>query len=256
MDPRRMRWLGVSAALMAPLGSCRAADEALALAQIDEPVASYTVVRGDLAPDPEVEAIVQPYRSEYEAWAVEVVGQSAGEFTRGDPEATLDNLVADAILEAARRLSDRPVDMAMSNDGGLRADINEGPIYVSEVFQLMPFENTISVIDLTGHQVDSLAQQIARTGGEPVSGIRLLLSGDPARATDITVDGQPLQLDATYRLAVADYLVNGGGNWPQIWTPSGREDFTYLIRDAILEYVGARDQVTPSLDGRIRPENR
>ena len=221
------------------------------LTRIGDPDVSHQVISGSLAADADVEAIIRPYREEYEVWAAEVVGEATGMFTRGDPEATLDNMVADALLESARVLSSRPVDMAMLNDGGLRTDINEGPVYLTEVFEVMPFENTVSIIELTGHQVDSLAYQIAVTRGEPVAGIRFRISSQPTRAFDIEVAGEPLDLDRTYHVALADYLADGGGNWPQVWTPVDREDFSFLIRDAILEYVRERNQIVPRLDGRI-----
>ena len=85
-----------------------------------------------------------------------------------------------------------------------------------------------------------------------MAGIRFEISQQPARARRIEVGGSPLDLSRTYRLALADYLASGGGNWPQLWTPIAREDFAYLIRDAILDYVRARDEVVPFLDGRIR----
>ena len=238
---------------VAALGACdtRAGSSDPDLAMVGQPTVSYEVLDADHAPDPAVEAIISPYRAKYEAWAVEVVGHATGPFTRGDPEATLDNLVAESILEAARALSARPVHLAMANDGGIRTDIDSGPIQLSEVFEVMPFENTVTVIDLSGHQVDSLAQQIARTGGEPVAGIRFQISDTPATAFDVVVDGAPLDLDDTYRIALADYLASGGGSWPQVWTPLAREDFTFLIRDAILDYIRNRDQVAPTLDGRI-----
>ncbi len=247
------RAAGWSAALLlVACGPGAGSSDGAAVVRVGDPVVGYTDVDGSLAADAGVEELVEPYRREYVAWAVEVVGYSAGPFTRGDPEATLDNLVADAVLASARRLSSRPVHMAMANDGGLRSDIDAGPINLNEIFELMPFENTVTIIDLTGRQVDSLAYQIARTRGEPVAGIRFGISFEPTRAFDIEIGGEPLEPDRTYRLALADYLANGAGSWPQVWTPVAREDFTHLIRDAILDYVRERDVIEPYLDGRIR----
>jgi len=223
----------------------------VSLTRLGDPQVSHQVVSGSLTPDAAVDALIQPYREDYEAWAAEVVGQSAGVFSRGDPEATLDNMVADALLESARELSSGSVDMAMLNDGGLRTDINEGPVYLAEIFEVMPFENTVTIIELTGHQVDSLAYQIALTGGEPVAGIRFRFSRQPTRVFDIRIGGAAIDPGRTYRIALADYLANGAGNWPQVWTPVGREDFSFLVRDAILEYVRERSQIVPRLDGRI-----
>ncbi len=55
-----------------------------------------------------------------------------------------------------------------------------------------------------------------------------------------------------YRVAVTRYLANGGGFWPQLWTPLAREDLDLLIRDGIEQYIREMGTITPRLDSRIR----
>jgi 2',3'-cyclic-nucleotide 2'-phosphodiesterase (5'-nucleotidase family) len=213
---------------------------------------AHRVVQDDVDPDSALEALIAPFREELDERTSEVIGTATGPFVKGDPEGTLDNLVAEAMLWSARATYDAPVVMAMGNDGGLRAPINEGPISLAEVFELMPFENRIAVLEFSGHQVDSLAQQIARTNGEPVAGIRMSIVGMPPMAVDVRIGGAPVDPAGRYRIAVSDYLANGGGYWPQLWTPLARTDLDVLIRDAIEQYIRDRGSVSPRLDGRVR----
>ena len=122
-------------------------------------------------------------------------------------------------------------------------------------YELLPFENYIVVLTLTGAQMERLADQIARSGGEPVAGWTMVLDGEDA--TGVLVGGAAIDPQATYRLATVDYLADGGGAWSVLWEPTaheGREDVAALIRDVFVDYIRERGVVSPELDGRIRRE--
>ena len=72
----------------------------------------------------------------------------------------------------------------------------------------MPFENTISVLLLSGEQVRMLADQIAARRGEPVSGIRFRI--EDGRAVDILVGAEPLRRNQEYWVATNSYVADGG----------------------------------------------
>jgi len=215
---------------------------------------SWTPVDDALVDDAGLEELIAPFRTRMEERTAEVIGTATGAFEKADPEGTLDNFVADAMLWAARAQDSVSVHAAMANDGGLRAPINAGPITVGEVFELMPFENFVSVLEFSGFQMDSLAQQVAATDGEPLAEFTFTIT--EGRAVDVRVAGQPLNPQGRYRVATSDYLANGGGSWPQLWTPLTRRDLDLLIRDAIELYVREFSTIEPLLDGRIRMEVR
>lgn len=220
-----------------------------------EVAASFVQVADSVPPDPAVEAVIAPYRSQIEAHLDQVLAQATGIFVKADPEGALDNLVADAVLHGARRLSRDTVHAALVNDGGLRVPVAPGPILMRHTYELLPFENYIVVLALTGAQMERLADQIARSGGEPVAGWTMVLDGEDA--TGVLVGGAAIDPQATYRLATVDYLADGGGAWSVLWEPTaheGREDVAALIRDVFVDYIRERGVVSPELDGRIRRE--
>ncbi len=202
--------------------------------------------------DPSMEALVGPFREVFEAEMSEEIGHAVGRLEEADPEGGLDNFAADAVLEGARRFTDRPIHVALLNDGGLRAPIGQGPITLGEMFELMPFENYVTILELSGTEIELLAQQLARTGGEPVAGLRFRINAPDGSATDVRVSDQPLDPAATYRLATSDYLADGGGSWPVLWEPRAREDLPVLIRDLLIDWVRRQGTIQPALDGRIR----
>lgn len=205
-----------------------------------------------LPADPDIEALIAPYRAQLQTRVDEVIGQATAQLVKGTPESPLGNMAADAMLFFVNRAVDTPVDMALTNNGGLRIPIAAGPITIGKMFELMPFENMLVILELNAAQVDSLTGQIARVGGEPIAGLSFTIDRTTGRAYDIRVGSQPLSAGRTYRLVTSDYLANGGGNMPALWTPAGREDLPLLLRDAFIEYIRHKKTIEPVLDGRIR----
>src|SRR5690606_33834419 len=130
------------------------------------------------------------------------------------PEGALGNFAADAMRTVAAEALGEPVDIAVTNNGGLRVPIPEGPITVGALFELMPFENALVLLTLSGTQVDSLAGQIARIGGEPVAGLTFTIEEPSRRAVDVRVNGEPVDPGRLYRVVTSDYLADIGGGLP------------------------------------------
>ena len=220
---------------------------------VREAPVEFTEVGGSVTPAPDIESLIAPYRAQLQDQLAEVLGHATGEFRKDDPEGTLDNLVADALLQVAGNLASDTVHAALVNEGGLRVPIAEGPILMRHAYELLPFENFVTVLSLSGLQMERLADEIAAANGEPIAGWTMELDGDDA--VRVLVGGEPIDPDRTYRLATVDYLVNGGGTWSVLWEPgaAAREDLPILIRDAFVAYLRAHGTVSPALDGRIRP---
>lgn len=214
---------------------------------------TFTEVSATLEPDPELAAMVAPYAEELVERTSEVVGYAEGEIREGRPEGPLGTFAAEAMLSQARKLSDRPVDMALTNNGGLRVPLGPGAITVGKMFELMPFENMMIILDLSAADVDSLAHQLARVGGDPIAGFSFVITPD-GRATDVRVSDEPLSPERTYRLVTSDYLANGGGPYEVLWGEQSRQELTFLLRDAFTEHLREIETIRPRVDGLIRRE--
>ena len=97
----------------------------------------------------------------------------------------------------------------------------------------------------------SLAQQLAREGGEPVAGIRFAITGDQ-RAVEIEVGGEPLDHARLYRVVTHNYLAYGGGDMPVLWEPLDVQDLPLTLRDSFVNHFRRLGTLNPQLDGRIR----
>jgi 2',3'-cyclic-nucleotide 2'-phosphodiesterase (5'-nucleotidase family) len=214
---------------------------------------SYTTVTDDIPGDPAVSALIEPYRAELDSRVSEVIARATGEFTRGKPEGTLGNITADAMLIFANELSaEGPVHMAITNNGGLRVPISAGEVTVGNVFELMPFENQLIVLTLTGAQVDTLANNLASLNGEAIAGFTFTIRD--GRAYDLLVQGEPVDPKATYRLTTSDFVADGGDRIISFAQPPPREVLPILLRDTFIEYFRRKGTLEPRLEGRIRTQ--
>ena len=248
MIPTRQLFLGLLVSVF--LIGCKSSEPAAPLFVLDAPT-GFTAISDSLAPDPEIEALIAPFRQGMIERTSEVIGTAEVQLQKGGLESTLGNMSADAMLLVANKMVNTPIDMSLTNNGGLRVPIAKGPITVGKIFELMPFENMMVILTMSATQVDSLSQQLARRRGEPIAGFSFKINEATNRAVDIMVDGMPLDQSRTYRLVTSDYLANGGGRLPALWQPVGREDLNMLLRDTFIEYIREKGTINPKPDGRI-----
>ncbi len=210
----------------------------------------YYDIDEEVGEDEEMSAFIQPYVEEMALRMDRVITISEGTFEQGKPEGTLGNLAADIIRYRATTEMREAVHVSIMNNGGLRVPLPEGEITVGHVYELMPFENHITVLRFTGEQLKQIANELAKVNGEPVSGLRFRISGDEARG--ILVRSMNVDPDQHYWVATNNWMADGGGASATLWEPQERRDLDVLIRDAIIEYLRGYERIAPYSDQRIR----
>jgi 2',3'-cyclic-nucleotide 2'-phosphodiesterase (5'-nucleotidase family) len=179
-----------------------------------------------------------------------VIAEAPYDIVKAKPEGALGNLTADMVRNAMVSLRGHVVHMAVINNGGLRVPLYKGPITVGRVYELMPFDNTLVLLKLSGAQVLSLADELAKFGGEPVSGIRFRI--EDGKAADVLLGVNSVDPEAEYWVATHNYLADGGGDFPTLWKPLERVDFAVNLRDVFIREFILHPNPEPRLEGRIR----
>ena len=199
--------------------------------------------------------ILKPYKEKVDAMMYEVIGTSAMKMDKGAPESLLSDLVAGVLQQAATQVLGKPADMGLVNMGGLRNILPEGDITVGDVFEILPFENSLCVLTMKGTDLRRLCEAIASLHGEGVSGIRLEITKD-GKLLNAFIAGKPLKDDQLYTVATIDYLADGNGRMDAFLQAEKRvcpEDAT--LRGLFLDYVRKQTAegkvITSKLDGRI-----
>ena len=226
--------------------------------------ASKTIVDDSIPGDPALDALVKPYSARVRELEV-VIGKLEGGLRKGGLGAgSLGNFVTDGMRAAAAGKLGHPVDVAVTNSGGLRKNaISPGALRVLDIFELLPFENKLITLELTGDQLLKVLQIIAG-GREAQSGARIKYrvndqkKAEMLRATLVGADGKDRPIDpaATYRVVTIDYLLNVvGGNLAILAQGKNIKPLGISIRDAMIEYVKAETAagrvIKSNLDGRF-----
>ena len=176
-------------------------------------------------------------------------------------ESNIANFAADAVRAAMG------ADISLLNAGGFRSDAVLGPGAITrrDVLALLPFQNPLLLLSVTGaqlraaleHGIDRRVTQ-GQSGALPhASGLRIVY--DPSRPkgqriVDLMANGQALRDDAGYRLATSNYLAGGGDGYavlkglPVLRAAEGSPLETEVLLDA-MERAGT---IAPQTDGRLR----
>lgn len=202
----------------------------------------------------EVRRLIESGRQAVDSIKAPVIGVAAKRLTLSSPESPLMNFAADALLMMARRESNEAVDIAVTNKGGLRSEIDEGAITFGDIYNVFPFENTLTLLTLDGDGLLKLFAEIAKEGGEAISGARIMMTGD-GKLVAATVAGKAVDPNKRYRIATSDYLSQGNDGLTTLALGSDKKNYTVTIRDMMIEYVATLHKqgvaVDACNDGRI-----
>ncbi len=204
--------------------------------------------------DSSVARFLQPYREGLNRSMNEVLARSTARIEKGQPDAALNDLLSDALLQQARLRYGKSIDMSHLNYGGIRNNLPEGDITTGSIFEVMPFDNQLVVLTLRGDMLQQLLDHFANGDKLVVGGIRAKVHG--GHAHDVVFgNGRTLQPAELYTVAMSDYIADGGDNASFLKNAVKRETLTYLIRDALLDYFRQQGKtgqpIKPVSDGRI-----
>ncbi len=196
-------------------------------------------VNDSIKEDASVKQMIAPYKQDLEKEMNEVLIISESVFEKAQPEGPLGNLVADIVFEKG---NDRYhpddlhyADFCLLNNGGLRVPLPQGEITKGKIFELMPFENEIVIVTLTGEKVLDLLNYIIQTDGQPISGLQLKNFTQPN--FQALIKGVPFDKNKIYKVITSDYLVGGGDKMDFFKNAIKVEATGYKIRDAIIDYL-------------------
>jgi 2',3'-cyclic-nucleotide 2'-phosphodiesterase (5'-nucleotidase family) len=225
-----------------------------------------TIVDAKIPDDPAVERLLKPYSGNVRALNV-VIGKLEGELRKaGVGAGSLGNFVADGIRSQASFKLGKPVLLAVTNSGGLRKNtIAEGELRASDIFELMPFENALVQVDLTGEQLTQLLTVILESrDAQSGANIRYRMNGDKPELVSVKLlnSGQETEIDprATYSIVTIDYLLNlGSGRYSILQRGKNPTPLGLTLRDAMMNYVKAETAagrpIRATIDGRFENVN-
>ncbi len=186
--------------------------------------------------DPELLDLIKPYREKMTEEMDVILGDLSETLYKNRPNSNLGNWFADVLLYEADQMFFKEVDIALQNYGGLRvSSVAAGPLTKGEIYELMPFDNTLVVLEMAGDTLEQLVQAVNSKGGWPMS-YTLSYTSTPQGAQDIMVKGKLLDRGKSYRVVLPDYVANGGDQ-ADFLKDIPQEDSGVYIRDIIISHL-------------------
>ena len=174
-------------------------------------------------------------------------------------ESALGDVIADAQLAATAAPITGSAVMAFMNPGGIRADLDAGPVTFGEAFAVQPFSNSMVVLTLTGAQIDTLLeQQFTATTTRILqvsAGFRYTWSasapvGQKVDPASIQLGGVTIDPAASYRVAVNNFLSTGGDGFAVLKDGTDRLGGAVDL-EALEDYLVVASPISPPTLDRI-----
>jgi 5'-nucleotidase len=187
--------------------------------------------------DPAIDQVVRRYGDLSASISDVVVGRLSRPLDRAvntAGESTLGAVIADAFLAGTSDASygNKPAQIAFTNRGGIRSDLSASlTVTFGQLFNVLPFNNNLVTMDLSGRQLLRLLEQQWESPQTPGGRIMSVSNGfsyawDASKpegaapgtgqrivAGTMTLNGAPIEYDKTYRITVNNFMASGGDNF-------------------------------------------
>lgn len=178
------------------------------------------------------------------------LGRATARFIRKyNTESPLGSFVTDVMRARAGS------DVAITNAGGLRADLPEGALHRGHVLDALPFINALVTLEMSGSDLRRvLAHGLSLAAGCcQVSGV--VARYDPQRPPEerllaLEVGGRPVEAERTYRVSTNNFLAEGGDRY-ESFLRGRRIAEDALLSDCVLDHLRRVGTITPPAPGRL-----
>lgn len=194
-----------------------------------------------------LDSLIHPYKEGMETEMNKVIGYASIDLEKRAPESPLSNFAAEAVhLRGydigvnSRAFGPNAMKNAFTllNFGGLRAPINQGEIILGELYELMPFDNTLVLVQLNAEQARACAKYLFEMHGQPVFNAKFRLSSN---LEQMWIGEEEYLFDKDIIIITSDYLAGGGDKMNFLTEPIRKYDSGIFLRDIFIERVKELD---------------
>ncbi|MEK7466773.1 MAG: bifunctional UDP-sugar hydrolase/5'-nucleotidase [Planctomycetota bacterium] len=213
--------------------------------------ASHVSVRPADGEDAEAKALIARYAKEIDATMNVEIGEAPEALLRGGRGSSpLGNWVCDVMRKKAG------AHVALTNRTGIRADLPAGKIRVREMYEISPFSNTLTTMDLTGAELDAILEYSTAENATflDASGLEAEVDAKGAGGSRVTITkvaGEPWDATRTYKVVTNSFLAAGGDGHGVFKNGKNRAETGIDLLDAQVEACKAAKVVAPAGE-RIR----
>lgn len=218
-------------------------------------------INDSIAANTAIEDYIKPYRDNVNKNLDSILAYSVDTYSKTDGElnTAIGNFMADMVHVQATPIykyrTGKNIDMVMLNHGGIRAIISKGDITTRTAYEVMPFENSIVVVELKGIHVKELITYLQKAKrAHPISKLKVSLDKD-FDLINATINNKEIIDNKVYHVATNDYLYNGGDRMDFFKKGDSLHVLGYRIRNAMIDYFKSIDTLNPVIDDRFTKLN-
>ena len=231
---------------------------------------NVSIVDAGVTPDPDVAALLAQYAVISAPIANRVIGSITADIVKGGnmAESALGDVIGDAQLAATIDPANGGAVIAMTNPGGIRANLvyaqsvgeGDGNVTYGEAFAVQPFSNSLVTMSLTGAQLKAALEQQATAGSDGKGRMLQISDGMTytwttsapvgSKVSNLKINDVDVDLAATYRVTINNFLAGGGDGFTAF--TGGANLLTGMIDlDAFIAYLENNSPVAPGPMNRI-----
>ena len=214
-------------------------------------------VNSEIVGDSSITNFVNPYKKQLESEMSEVLAYATMHYYKSGAKAdpSIGNFMADLCYKQGNpvfiKKTNKNIDFVLLNFGGIRAGISKGNVTTKSAYELMPFENSMVVAELTYQKIQDLLTYLAKfEKAHPISK-QLHLSIENNSISSALLNGKKFDKEKTFFVLTSDYLQHGGDNMDFFKDPISLTNLDYKIRTAILDELKEIDTINAQEDGRV-----
>ncbi|MFD0962778.1 5'-nucleotidase C-terminal domain-containing protein [Pseudofulvibacter geojedonensis] len=221
--------------------------------------ANQEAIDSTITDNVKIDSFISPFKKRLNDELDSPLAYAKADLTKTDGElvSSLGNLMADiCYLQAQpvfKKRTDKIIDFVLLNHGGIRAPIPKGPITARNAFEVMPFENELVVVELSGVKTKELLTYLAtEKKAHPVGNMSLKISREKNVFSEVMINNQPFKENHNYYVLTSDYLQQGGDNMKFFANPVNLHKLDYKLRNALIDYFKNGDHISPNLNKRLQ----
>lgn len=224
-----------------------------ALQQSAVPQREIISIDSRLQPHKNAQQLIAPYKKQLDAQMDRIITYNIYDLNKEGLNSSLGMLTADALLDVANEIHQKvyneEVDIALTNSGGLRRTFTPGSLTIRSMYELMPFENEVVVVKISGKDFIKMIEYLRKGKGHPIAGFSFAMQGEDL---NIFIKNQPFDINKSYTVATTDYLQAGGDNMNFLSNPIELHPLHLKLRDLFIQYFEKSDTIKINTTPRYR----
>ncbi len=201
--------------------------------------------------DPEILKITKEISDKVSMEMDKKIGEASSDIpaSKDTPDSPIGNWMTDVMREYAK------ADMAFQNSGGIRNIINKGEVKIRDIYQIMPFENTLVKLTMTGEQIEKLIRDNFRgqKSSMQISGLTVKYKLQDGKLSSLVLEknGKTINPQDKFTVVTNNYLTTGGTGGAAFMSAADMQDTMIAVRDVLMDYVKKAGVISAPKTGRF-----